>query len=183
MSPATSILAKIGVFAGALVVGAVGASLVVALMSDRSPVSSAGLAPEYLLASVDTPAGPGPVVGFSEEPAPPPAPGATPVALASPTPVDLNAAAAALLGGSGPATTAVVRNPSGFPRIQPITQFDGGPFQGSNCTLASGSMLARLGYGIVTNGSTLRTLQDDQEGGTDLNDLNQALFRGVWHHL
>ena len=90
----------------ALVVGAVGASVVVAVTSDRAPVSSAGLAPEYLLASVDTPAGPGPVVGFSEDPA------ASPIALATPTPVDLNAAAAALLGGSGPATTAVVRNPS-----------------------------------------------------------------------
>ncbi len=178
MSPATSILAKIGVFAGALVVGAVAASLVVSVMSDRSPVSSAGLAPEYLLASVDTPAGPGPVIGFNEEPAPPAAPGATPAALPTPTPVDLNAAAAALLGGTGTATTASVRNPSGFPRIQPITQFDGGPFAGSNCTLASGSMLARLGYGIVTTGSTLRTLQDDQDGGTDLNDLSQALFRG-----
>ena len=39
-------------------------------------------------------------------------------------------------------------------------------------------MIARLAFGIVTSGSTLRTLQDDQEGGTDLNDLNQALWRG-----
>ena len=73
---------------------------------------------------------------------------------------------------------AVYKNPSGFPRIPPITQFDGGPFQGSNCTLTSGAMLARLAFGIVTSGSTLRTLQDDQDGGTDLNDLNQALWRG-----
>ena len=66
---------------------------------------------------------------------------------------------------------AVFVDPTGFPRIDPITQFDGGPFQGSNCTLASGSMLARLAFGVVTNGSTLRTLQDDQDGGTGLNDL------------
>ena len=76
------------------------------------------------------------------------------------------------------AQPAAYKNPSGFPRVPPISQFDGGPFQGSNCTLTSGAMIARLAFGIVTSGSTLRTLQDDQEGGTDLNDLNQALWRG-----
>jgi hypothetical protein len=64
------------------------------------------------------------------------------------------------------------------PRVPPITQFDGGPFQGVNCNLASGAMLARLAYGIVTTGSQLRTLQDDQEGGTSLEDLETAVGRG-----
>ncbi len=65
-----------------------------------------------------------------------------------------------------------------LPRVQPITQFDGGPFQNANCTLASGAMLAKLIFGIVTTGSQLRTLQDDQDGGTSLYDLNTALQRG-----
>jgi hypothetical protein len=39
-------------------------------------------------------------------------------------------------------------------------------------------MLARLGWGIVTTGGILRTLQDDQLGGTDLGDLTTALWRG-----
>jgi hypothetical protein len=69
-------------------------------------------------------------------------------------------------------------NPTGFPRIPPVSQFDGGPFQGANCTLASGAMLARLGWGIVTTGSILRTLQDDFIGGTGLDDLGTALWRG-----
>jgi hypothetical protein len=64
------------------------------------------------------------------------------------------------------------------PRIPAITQFDGGPFQGANCTLASGSMLARLAFGVVTTGSQLRGLQDDRDGGTSLYDLNTALNRG-----
>ena len=39
-------------------------------------------------------------------------------------------------------------------------------------------MLARLGFGIVTSGSILRTLQSDQVGGTDIHDLQRALFHG-----
>ena len=57
----------------------------------------------------------------------------------------------------------------------PITQFDGGPLGNVNCTMASGAMLARLGYGIVTTGSQLRALQPDQEGGTSLADLQVAI--------
>jgi hypothetical protein len=63
-------------------------------------------------------------------------------------------------------TPATFNDPTGFPRIRPITQFDGGGKEGSNCTLASAAMLARLARGIVTNGSVLRGLQDDQDGGT-----------------
>jgi hypothetical protein len=66
---------------------------------------------------------------------------------------------------------------TGFPRVVPITQFDGGPLQGSNCTMAAGAMLARLGYGIVTTGSQLRGLQPDQEGGTSLSDLEVSIGR------
>ncbi|MEI7744664.1 MAG: hypothetical protein WCK58_13065 [Chloroflexota bacterium] len=172
MSTPGMILAKVGVFVASVAVGAVVATVVVAASADTRPTSSATEAPKYLFAGADTPAGPGPVVAFNEEPS------GSPQALATPAPVDLNAAAAALLGGTGNGTTAKIVNPTGFPRIPPITQFDGGPFQGANCTLASGSMLARLTFGIVTSGSTLRPLQDDQEGGTGLNDLATALWRG-----
>lgn len=67
--------------------------------------------------------------------------------------------------------------PTGFPRVPPITQFDGGPLGNVNCTMASGAMLARLGYGIVTTGSQLRALQPDQEGGTSLADLQVAISK------
>ena len=66
---------------------------------------------------------------------------------------------------------------TGLPRVVPITQFDGGPLQGSNCTMAAGAMLARLGFGIVTTGSQLRALQPDQEGGTSLTDLEVSIGR------
>ena len=44
--------------------------------------------------------------------------------------------------------------------------------------MAAGAMLARLGYGIVTTGSQLRSFQPDQDGGTSLGNLNQALQSG-----
>lgn len=69
------------------------------------------------------------------------------------------------------------------PRVPAVTQFDGGPLQGVNCTLAAGAMLARLGFGIVTTGSQLRALQDDQDGGTSLDDLQTAVGRGWGIHL
>ena len=65
--------------------------------------------------------------------------------------------------------------PTGYPRVPPITQFDGGPLGSANCTMASGAMLARLGYGIVTTGSQLRALQPDQEGGTSIADVQAAI--------
>jgi len=68
--------------------------------------------------------------------------------------------------------------PTGYPRVPPVTQFDGGPLGSANCTMASGAMLARLGYGIVTTGSQLRALQPDQDGGTSLADLKVAI--GKW---
>jgi hypothetical protein len=173
----TSLLVKILAFVVSAALGFVVASVVVGAMSDRTPQSTADAAPEYLLGGADTPlAGDTPAVAaFNTEPA------ADLVALAPLDPGDLSAAAAAILGAGEPGQgvePAVFTDPTGFPRIDPVTQFDGGPFQGANCTLASGSMLARLAFGIVTNGSVLRTLQDDQDGGTGLNDLKAALARG-----
>ena len=77
-----------------------------------------------------------------------------------------------------PGTRAEWWTSSGTPRVPQITQFDGGPLQGVNCTMAAGAMLARLGYGIVTTGSQLRSFQPDQDGGTSLGNLNQALQSG-----
>jgi hypothetical protein len=59
-----------------------------------------------------------------------------------------------------------------------VSQFDGGPLAAVNCVMASGAMLARLGYGIVTTGSQLRALQDDQDGATNYEDLQTAVARG-----
>jgi len=64
------------------------------------------------------------------------------------------------------------------PRIPAITQFDGGPLQAVNCVMASGAMLARLAFGIVTTGSQLRALQDDREGATNLGNLATAVGTG-----
>ena len=84
--------------------------------------------------------------------------------------------------GSAPATNDPGHRPAwlaaaGFPRVVPISQFDGGTLQSFNCTMAAGAMLARLGYGIVTTGSQLRALQPDQEGGTSLSDLEVSMGR------
>ena len=169
MSKVVAFLPKVVLFGVMVVVGFIVSSAVVQATQDRSPRSATTDAPDYVLAGApDTPGGSAQPIAFNVEPS------GSPEALESLAPADLTAAADTLLG----AEPAVYKNPSGFPRIPPISQFDGGPFQGANCTLTSGAMLARLGYGIVTSGSTLRTLQDDQDGGTDLNDLNQALWRG-----
>ena len=169
MSALLSLLPKVLVFGVSALLSGVVASVAVGAMQNEGPVSTAGAAPEYLLQGPDTPAGPGVTVAFDEQPS-----GVEPT-VAEVIPLeDLTAAADALLGGEPISFT----NPAGFPRIPPITQFDGGSFAGSNCTLASGAMLARLGYGIVTTGSTLRTLQDDMDGGTGINDLATALWRG-----
>jgi Double zinc ribbon len=64
------------------------------------------------------------------------------------------------------------------PRIPAVSQFDGGPLAKVNCVMASGAMLARLGYGIVTTGTQLRGLQDDQANATNYQDLGTAVSRG-----
>jgi hypothetical protein len=66
----------------------------------------------------------------------------------------------------------------GVPRVPAVSQFDGGPLQKVNCTMAAAAMLARLAFGIVTTGSQLRSLQSDQEGGTNFGNANEALERG-----
>lgn len=66
----------------------------------------------------------------------------------------------------------------GVPRVPAVSQFDGGPLQKVNCSMAAGAMLARLAYGIVTTGSQLRSLQSDQDGGTSSANVNEALTRG-----
>ena len=76
---------------------------------------------------------------------------------------------------NNPTLAAPWLNPAGHPRIHPITQFDGGPLANANCTMASGAMLARLAFGIVTTGSQLRALQPDQVGGSSLADLEVSI--------
>ena len=137
MSKLTLYLPRILLFGVMVVVGFVISSAVVLALQDRSPQSAATEAPDYLLAGApDTPRRVARAGGVQRR-----AVRARPVPLESLAPADLTAAADSLLG----AEPAVYKNPSGFPRIPPITQFDGGPFQGANCTLASGAMLARLG--------------------------------------
>ena len=64
------------------------------------------------------------------------------------------------------------------PRIDAISQFDGGPLQSVNCLMAAGAMLARLGYGVVTTGSQMRALSGDTEGGTGYQNVQDALRQG-----
>ena len=168
MTSLTALLPKILVFGVSAALSATVATVAVSASQAKGPQSTASEAPQYLLQGEDTPAGPGVPVAFNEQPS------GEPQVLATLPPADLTAAADALLGGD----PVPVVKPAGFPRITPITQFDGGPLQGANCMMASGAMLARLAYGIVTTGSTLRSLQDDQEGGTGINDLATALWRG-----
>jgi hypothetical protein len=170
MSALISLLPKLAVFVLAVAIGASGAYIGAAVLTDRGPASAAGELPEFVLAGAETPGEDGPSLAafdLVEN-------GTGGTALEALPPADLALAAASLLDAEPLAPV----SPAGFPRIQPQTQFDGGPFQNVNCTLAAGAMLARLGYGIVTTGSILRTLQDDQDGGTGLDDLAVALWRG-----
>jgi hypothetical protein len=164
MSRLAGIVPKLVVFAASMLIGGFVAFVLVSALNKSEPVSAATEAPEF---TADTPGpGGGPsAFDLTRQPG-------APVGTLPPT--DLSLAAADLLDNKPVSPL----DPSGFPRVAPITQFDGGPFQNADCTLASGAMLARLGWGIVTDGSTLRTLQSDQEGGTGLNDLNQALWTG-----
>ncbi|MDA8236370.1 MAG: hypothetical protein M0T75_00575 [Chloroflexi bacterium] len=107
-------------------------------------------------------------------------PDATPVALtALPDSSTLQLVAfvepGTIPGGSGAGAGWLL--PGGHPRVPAISQFDGGPLASANCTMASGAMLARLGFGIVATGSQLRAQQADQEGGTSLSDLEAAIGR------
>lgn len=167
----TSLLPKVAVFAVAAVAGALVTSLAGALVADRTPVSAVTEAPTIQLEEPSASDGQGVIaVAFDLIPT-----ATEPQPLISLTAEEIAAAAAALLGNA-PIETVV--DPTGFPRIPAITQFDGSPKGNQNCTLASGAMLARLGSGIVTTGGILRDLQDVRDGGTTLGDLRTALRRG-----
>lgn len=157
------ILPKLAVFLVATVVGGTVAFVGTAALNRPRIAPTASDAPDFTLTSAGT------LAAFDLIDAPR---GATVVEGLSPE--DLAAASLALIEEEPPAGTA----PLGFPRVDAVSQFDGGDFEGANCTLAAGAMLARLGFGIVTSGSILRTLQSDQVGGTDLHDLQNAVFHG-----
>ena len=155
MTTLAGVVPKLVVFAASMLVGGVLAFVVVSALNKPEPISAATEAPEFTAnAAPDTPgvAGGPSAFDLTRE-------AGTPVGTLPPT--DLSLAAANLLDNKPVSPL----DPSGFPRVAAITQFDGGPFANANCTLASGAMLARLGWGIVTTGSTLRTLQSDQVGG------------------
>jgi len=162
-------------FVLAVVIGAGGAFGVAAVTS--SPASSAvpGPASSYQLTS-DTGDQPAALFGITA------IPDQAPVKLAA-LPDDQTLQLVAYAEpGSAPTTGGPGYRPAwlaadGFPRVVPITQFDGGPLQASNCTMAAGAMLARLGFGIVSTGSQLRALQPDQVGGTSLSDLEVSMGR------
>jgi hypothetical protein len=167
---AVGLLPKLAVFVVAMLVGGSVAFVAASAISREPLAPTAGEAPGVLGEAPAQEPGDDPIsVAFDLVAA-----GQEPGVVAGLPPDDLALAAAALLDSS-PVTDL---NPLGFPRIPPTSQFDGGPFANANCTLAAGAMLARLGWGIVTTGTILRTLQDDQVGGTGLDDLGTALWRG-----
>ncbi len=166
MSAVAAIGPKLAVFLVAVVVGGTVMLAATTGLRRSGPVSGASEAPDFQLLPDDG----GSPIAFDVVDAAGPA-----IELVGLPPADLVVAAETVSDGK---PLAGWINPSGFPRISPVSQWDGGPFANANCTLAAGAMLARLGWGIVTSGSKLRTLQDDQVGGTGLDDLQVALFRG-----
>src|SRR5512140_2665579 len=158
----------------AAVIGAGGAFGVAAVTAP--PASSAVPAPASYQLTAETGDQPAAMFGITA------IPDQTPVKLAA-LPDDATLQLVAFAEpGSAPVSGDPAYRPAwlaaaGFPRVVPISQFDGGPLQSSNCTMAAGAMLARLGYGIVSTGSQLRALQPDQEGGTSLSDLDVSIGR------
>ncbi len=165
MTTLSGLLPKFAVFAVAVVIGGSIAYVAAAAINRPRLTPTATEAPDIVLTAL----GGGTVAAFDLLDA-----RKAPTVLDGLPPDDLSAASAALIDDEPPPGT----NPLGFPRVPPVTQFDGGPYAGANCTLAAGAVLARLGFGIVTSGSILRTLQDDLVGGTGLDDLQTAIFRG-----
>jgi hypothetical protein len=141
-----------------------GVLLAFAVDAFQLPITSP-LFPAYSLARTADGAGP---TAFDIREAPDPSPIPTP----EPSQLAVALAKAEVLGTDGRGAPI---NGSGFPRVPLVSQFDGGPFQGANCTLAAGAMLAHLGFGIRTTGSVLRDYQSDDVGGTDLGDLAEAM--------
>jgi hypothetical protein len=143
----TALAPRLAVFLVATIIGGSLAFVGVSALRRSDPISAATEAPDFTAAAApDTPNASGGPSAFdltrTES--------AGSIVNSLP-PADLALAAAELLDNHPVSPV----NPSGFPRVRPITQFDGGPFQNANCTLAAGAMLARLGWGIVTTGSTL----------------------------
>ena len=168
MTRLAGIVPKLAVFIVSMAIGGFIAFIGVQAFSKSAPISAATEAPEFTAdAAPDTPGAAGGPSQFDLT-------HQTGQPVATLPPSDLALAAANLLDNEPVSPL----DPSGFPRVAPITQFDGSPFANANCTLASGAMLARLGWGIVTDGKTLRTLQSDQSGGTGLDDLSEALWTG-----
>jgi hypothetical protein len=163
MTTLTALFPKIAVFLVATIVGGSIAYVATAALNRPEIAPTAGKAPDQVIA------GGGNVAAFDLLDAQ-----KAPTIIAGLAPADLALASSTLISDDPPPGT----TPLGFPRVPPVSQFDGGPFQNANCTLAAGAMLARLGFGIVTSGSILRTLQADQVGGTDLHDLQAAMFHG-----
>ncbi len=152
-----------------------GGTMGIAAATQSGPVSTAHAGPANLYTGND----PGDGTAFGVIPVPPPS--LTPldappfdqgIQLATYTGTPQPSAAASG-GASAPWWTS-----GDHSRVPPITQFDGGPEQRANCLLASGAMLARLAFGIVTTGSQLRRLQSRPTGGTTLGNLNEAVSRG-----
>ena len=156
-------------------VGAGGALGVAAVTASPQPASLAKPAPDFQLTSDtgDTPI----AFGLTAIPDTPPV---TLAALPDTAQIQLVAFSEPGTTPGGPSTGGpgmAAWLAAGHSRVPVVSQFDGGPLQGSNCTMASGAMLARLVFGIVTKGSALRALQPDQQGGTSLVDLNNAINR------
>ena len=166
MNTVAGIVPKLIVFVLCMAIGGTIAFVGVSALNKPAPVSAASEEPPFAGDTPDEGGGPS-AWDLVRQPE-------TASTVEGLPPADLDAIAADLLDNE----PVKPLDPSGFPRVTPITQFDGGPFPGSNCTLASGAMLARLGWGIVTTGSTLRTLQNDLDGGTGLDDLRTALWTG-----
>jgi hypothetical protein len=166
MNPYT-ILTRLGLFAGTAAVGAILTFGVTEIMKPAGLTSTAGARPD-VVSTPDSSSVP--------ELASKPVFAAFSIVTGAPQPVP--SADPALLQIVAAEQPDPEPNANGIPRVAPVSQFDGSPLQGTNCNLAAGAMLARLGWGIVTTGGILRTLQNDQQGGTDLGDLGTALWRG-----
>jgi hypothetical protein len=165
MSSLTTLLPKLVAFVTALVVGAVVVSVVAASAGQAPLVPTATEAPPVVSVGLDDAPLSFDLIDTGD---------ADVIATEPDTDEVVETTATTILDAREPKW----HNPSDLPRITPITQFDGGPFQNANCTLAAGAMLARLGFNIRTTGSVLRTLQYDQVGGTGLDDLQVALWAG-----
>jgi hypothetical protein len=186
-------MSALGLASRFLVAGAIGVGATLGIGAATTPAGSNLLLPartDYELTAdtgdvhaafsvVGEPGGAAGAGGQSGAGASPGASAAEPVVLAA-LPDDAHVTLVAYTDGPPPDTSNPDVRPNwlastGYPRVNPITQFDGGPLANANCTMTSGAMLARLGFGIIATGSQLRSLQPDQVGGTSLADLEVSI--------